>query len=93
VNDSAEPSRTVDELCAQLAEAEDTLQAIRSGAVDAVVVDGADGPRIYTLKGADEPYRILVERMQEGAVTLSEDGTVLFANGASPAWLPPRSSR
>jgi PAS domain S-box-containing protein len=82
VNDSAEPSRTVEELRAQLAEAEETLQAIRSGAVDAVVVDGTDGPRIYTLKGADEPYRILVERMQEGAVTLSEDGTVLFANGS-----------
>jgi len=79
VNDSGEP--TLDRLRARLAEAEETLQAIRSGAVDAVVVDGPDGPRIYTLKGADEPYRILVERMQEGAVTLGEDGTVLFANG------------
>jgi PAS domain S-box-containing protein len=79
VNESGEP--IVDQLRARLAEAEETLQAIRSGAVDAVVVDGPDGPRIYTLKGADEPYRILVERMQEGAVTLGEDGTVLFANG------------
>jgi PAS domain S-box-containing protein len=80
VNDSGEP--TLDQLRARLAEAEETLQAIRSGAVDAVVVDGPDGPRIYTLKGADEPYRILVERMQEGAVTLGGDGTVLFANGS-----------
>jgi PAS domain S-box-containing protein len=80
VNESDEP--TLDQLRARLAEAEETLQAIRSGAVDAVVVDGPDGPRIYTLKGADEPYRILVERMQEGAVTLGEDGTVLFANGS-----------
>jgi PAS domain S-box-containing protein len=79
VTESGEP--TFDQLRARLAEAEETLQAIRSGAVDAVVVDGPDGPRIYTLKGADEPYRILVERMQEGAVTLDGDGTVLFANG------------
>ena len=78
MNEDGEP--TVEQLRARLAEAEETLHAIRSGAVDAVVVDGPDGPRIYTLKGADEPYRILVERMQEGAVTLTEDGTVLFAN-------------
>jgi PAS domain S-box-containing protein len=79
VNERGEP--TFDQLRARLAEAEETLQAIRSGTVDAVVVDGTDGPRIYTLKGADEPYRILVERMQDGALTLSEDGTILFANG------------
>src|SRR5690606_20256966 len=72
----------IEELRARLAEAEETLEAMRSGAVDAVVVEGPDGPRVYTLEGADEPYRILVERMQEGAVTLSEDGTILFANGS-----------
>ena len=75
----------IEELRARLAEAEETLEAMRSGAVDAMVVEGPDGPRVYTLKGADEPYRILVERMQEGAVTLSEDGTVLFANGSFAA--------
>jgi PAS domain S-box-containing protein len=85
VNDSAEPAETIEKLRARLTEAEETLEAIRSGAVDAVVVDGPDGPQIYTLKGADEPYRILVERMQEGALTLSEDGTVLFANGGFAA--------
>ena len=63
-----------------MAEAEETLRAIREGEVDALVVKGPDGPRIYTLKGADEPYRVLVERMQEGAVTLSEDGLVLYGN-------------
>ncbi|HEX6111685.1 MAG TPA: PAS domain-containing protein [Geminicoccaceae bacterium] len=81
MSESGDPFETIEKLRAQLSEAEETLQAIRSGAVDAVVVEGPDGPSIYTLKGADEPYRILVERMQEGAVTLSKDGTVLFANG------------
>jgi PAS domain S-box-containing protein len=64
----------------RLAEAEETLRAINEGEVDALVVRGPDGPRIYTLTGADEPYRVLVERMQEGALTLSEDGLVLYGN-------------
>jgi PAS domain S-box-containing protein len=81
----ASQAQTIEELRARLAEAEETLEAIRSGAVDAMVVEGPDGPRVYTLKGADEPYRILVERMQEGAVTLGQDGTVLFANGSFAA--------
>src|SRR5262249_4025465 len=32
------------------------------------------------LEGADQPYRVLVETMQEGAATLDADGTVLYAN-------------
>ena len=65
---------------AQLAEAEATLEAIRSGEVDALVVSGAQGEQIYTLKDADRPYRVLIEEMQQGAVTLDADGTILFAN-------------
>jgi PAS domain S-box-containing protein len=82
MDQSAAADETIEAIRTRLAEAEETLQAIRSGAVDAVVIDGPDGPRVYTLKGADEPYRILVERMKEGALTLSEDGVVLFANGS-----------
>ncbi|HEY0185091.1 MAG TPA: ATP-binding protein [Rhodopila sp.] len=69
------------ELEYQVAEYEDTLGAIRRGEVDALVVDGqADDPRIYTLTSADRPYRVLIEQMQEGAVTLSDDGMVLYCN-------------
>ncbi len=68
------------ELRAKLNEAEQTLEAIRSGDVDALVVYGEQGEKVYTLKGADEPYRIFVENMQEGAVTLSGDGTILYCN-------------
>ena len=82
MDQSAEAEETIEALRKRLAEAEETLHAIRSGAVDAVVVDAPHGPRVYTLKGADEPYRMLVERMQEGAVTLRENGVVLFANGS-----------
>jgi PAS domain S-box-containing protein len=68
------------ELRARLQEAEETLDAIRQGEVDAVVVGGPSGTRVYTLENADRPYRVLVEKMQEGAVTLSRDGTILYCN-------------
>jgi two-component system cell cycle sensor histidine kinase/response regulator CckA len=68
------------ELQARLDEAEETLRAIRNGEVDAVVAAGPDGDAVYTLRGADEGYRLLVEQMAEGAMTLTEDGLVLFAN-------------
>src|SRR5688572_16129323 len=67
-------------LHARLAEAEDTLRAIRQGEVDALVVEGPKGHQIYTLEGADEPYRILVEEMHEGAVVLTSRGDILYAN-------------
>src|SRR5579871_7005990 len=69
-----------DSLKDRLAEAEETLQAIRQGEVDAVIVKTAAGPQVYTLLNADRPYRNIVERMQEGALTLAPDGTVLYAN-------------
>lgn len=63
-----------------LREAQETLEAIRNGEVDAVVVHGSHGNQIYSLTGAEQPYRVYVEQMQEGAVTVSEDGLILYAN-------------
>jgi PAS domain S-box-containing protein len=68
------------ELRARLAEAEETLRAIRSGEVDALVTDGKDGPRVFTLEGADHAYRVLIESMNEGALTLTPLMTILYAN-------------
>ena len=70
------------DLKARLAEAEDTLRALRSGEVDALVVDGESGPQVFTLKSAAEPYRLLVEQMREGAISLSLEGVVLYCNEA-----------
>ncbi len=61
-------------------EAEATLHAIVLGEADALVVEGIDGPRVYTLEGADEPYRQLIERMSEAAVVI-DDATILYCNG------------
>ncbi|MBI2514182.1 MAG: PAS domain S-box protein [Opitutae bacterium] len=64
----------------RLTEAEETLDAIRNGKVDALVVAGPQGPRLYSLTGAMDDYRVFVEEMSEGALTLTESGIVLFCN-------------
>src|ERR1700722_3595971 len=61
-------------------EAEQTLHAIRYGAVDAFVVEEADGHRVYALEGADLPYHALVERMQQGAAMLDSRGCIVYCN-------------
>jgi PAS domain-containing protein len=70
----------VEELRLRLEEAEQALEAIRTGQVESLIVEGPNGPRIFSLEGADHSYRVLVEAMNEGAATLSEDGTILYCN-------------
>ncbi len=83
---SASPMRVVqadgdvEALRERLREAEETLEAIRSGAVDAIVVEGPQGRQVFTLQGAEHPYRVLAETMNEGAASLAADGTVMFCN-------------
>src|SRR5512134_2302661 len=68
------------DLCAELADAQETLRAIREGEVDSLVVSTPEGPRIFTLQSADQTYRTIIEQMQEGAVTLVEDGHINYCN-------------
>ena len=60
--------------------AEEILRALRDGEVDAIVAAGPDGDRVYTLNGADVAYRLMVQNMAEGAVTVSSNGLILFSN-------------
>ncbi len=64
----------------RLQESEGTLDAIRSGEVDALAISGPDGYQVYTLTGADRTYRIVLETMNEGAAIIGSDGVVLFCN-------------
>lgn len=80
--------KSVSEICAEneilrarVEEAEETLRAIRSGEVDSLIVMGEGGEQIFTLKGADEFYRTLIENMSEGALTLNSDRIIIYANG------------
>ncbi|HYO13074.1 MAG TPA: ATP-binding protein [Thermoanaerobaculia bacterium] len=70
----------VEELRARLREAEETLRAIQQGEVDALVITERAGEKVYTLKSADRPYRMMIEGMGQGAVTLTADGTILYCN-------------
>ena len=70
----------VEELRLRLEEAEETLRAIQNNEVDALVIDGPQGQQVFTLRGAEQPYRILMETMSEGALTIAMDGTILYCN-------------
>jgi PAS domain S-box-containing protein len=70
----------IEDLQRRLDEAEDTLRAIRQGEVDALVVDGPKGEVIYTLTSADYPYRLMIDEMNEGAVSVSPDSYILYGN-------------
>lgn len=75
------PSPTgVAELRSRLHVAEETLRALRAGEVDALVVSQAEGEQVITLQGADLPYRILLDQMYAGAVTLTPDGVIVYCN-------------
>jgi signal transduction histidine kinase len=82
---SVSPSADVLDLRRRLEEAEQTLEAIRSGNVDALVISGPEGTRVFTLEGEEYRYRRLVETMNEGAALLSaraaDDDSIEYANG------------
>ena len=69
-----------EELHSRLVETEETLLAIRSGEVDAIVISGTNGDQIYSLSSAETPYRTFIEEMNEGAVTLSKEGLIIYCN-------------
>ena len=64
----------------RLEEAEAVVEAIRNGIVDAVVVNSTPGESVYTLEGAERPYRLLVEAMQQGVAVLNAEGVLLYCN-------------
>ncbi|MGA8700647.1 MAG: hypothetical protein WB625_03275, partial [Candidatus Sulfotelmatobacter sp.] len=70
---SSTPPDQQTKLLARLRTAEETLRAIQSGEVDALMVSGRRGEQVVSLKGGEPAYRMLVEAMSEGAATLSRN--------------------
>jgi len=70
----------IEQLRGRLDEAEQTLDAIHKGDVDALVVTGPHGDQVFSLTGAERTYRLIVETMNEAALTVGLDGTILFCN-------------
>ena len=77
---STDLMRELEETRRQLYEAREIIEAIRTGQVDALVVQNGSSHQLYTLKTADQAYRVFIEKMTEGALTLSEEGIILYAN-------------
>src|SRR5579872_402290 len=75
-----ELSEELESVKARLAVAEETLNAIYNQEVDALIVGGSEGEQVFSLKGAETSYRLLMEAMNEGALTLTPDGTILYCN-------------
>ena len=76
----ATASSEIEGLRRQLQETQEALLAIQGGSVDALVVPSESGEKIFTLVNADRPYRILLEEMSEGALTMTAEGLILFSN-------------
>lgn len=78
----ASESDEIHELKTRLAEAEETIRAIRHGEVDALLIAAmGDDDRVYTISSAERPYRLMIEQMQEGALMVSAgSGLVLYCN-------------
>ncbi|HTB52391.1 MAG TPA: PAS domain-containing sensor histidine kinase [Ferruginibacter sp.] len=72
----------VEELKSQLSEANEIINAIRRGEVDAFIIKNEDENEIYTLKSADKTFRIFIEKMSEGAITINKDGIILYCNSS-----------
>jgi PAS domain S-box-containing protein len=70
----------IEDLKRRLLDAEETLRAIQRGEVDALVVNTGKGEQVFTLQGADQAYRLVMEQMSEGVVTLSPEGVILYCN-------------
>lgn len=70
----------IEELKAQLFEANNIIEAIKDGSVDALVLNKDGKPEIYSIESADYTYRILIEKFGEGALSIAEDGLILYCN-------------
>ena len=80
MNKNDECSKELEKLRLRLAEAEETLNAIQNGQVDAVVVNSPRGTQVFTLEGSDYAYRILIEEMNDGVALLTTDLSIYYCN-------------
>src|SRR5258706_14866198 len=82
-----ELEREIAQLRNQFEEATETIEAIRTGHIDALVLKEETGHQLYTLKTADQTYRVFIEKMREGAVTLNSEGLILYSNSRFAAMI------
>jgi len=70
----------IEELKGKLSEADQLIQAIKDGEVDAFAIGSHSIPEVYTLQTGDYAYRILIEEFGEGALNVTPEGLIVFTN-------------
>lgn len=80
VNSKDELLLRIEELENRLAESEQLIEAIKAGEVDAFAVNLDNKAEVFTLQTGDYAYRVLIEKIGEGALNLSEDGLIVYTN-------------
>lgn len=75
-----EENKKEDELRRRLQEAEALLDSIRKGEIDALAIHPKGTTRIIPLEADDHTFRIMIEAMNEGALTINKDGTITYCN-------------
>jgi PAS domain S-box-containing protein len=71
---------TIEDLKLRLSEAQDAVDAIKTGSVDAFAIRTDGKPEVFTLQSLDYSYRILIEKFSEGALNLTLDGLIIYNN-------------
>lgn len=74
------PRRRLKQLGGRLEDAHDTVRVIRAGEVNALVVDRAGDDEVITVQRTDLPYRMLLDQMFAGAVTMTTKGLIVYCN-------------
>jgi PAS domain S-box-containing protein len=82
LKETKELTNDKDQYYAKLHEALEIIQAIQQGNIDAVFMVNHETAKVLVPKTADQSYRKFIEEMQEGVVTLLDDGVILYSNNS-----------
>lgn len=81
--DSVQEDKYIQEIAdlkSRLEGAEQLMEAIKAGEVDAFAINNDDKSEVFTLHSGDYAYRVLVENFSEGAINITDDGLIVYSN-------------
>lgn len=78
--DTKDLLKQISSLKKQLQLANETLEAIKSEKIDALIIPSKNELKVYTEKTADRTYRILIDKMHEGVTNINREGVILYSN-------------
>jgi PAS domain S-box-containing protein len=70
------------ELSDKLNEANEIIEAIRKGTIDAVLISNNKNATVLVSESADLAYRKFVENMSEGVISLNTAGIIIYSNSS-----------